>query len=250
MDNYATPAEYLAVGLKLQPLSDPPFILPPNTHCAITGHPISHGYPVSAMVTSATAEFLDCFRGGVDGYVSEMAARCFKNADPKKGNPTARALLIFEDGTCFQPLISAVSAAEQVRPCWSKLVREVWPERKGQCCLILLTTDMKKRLWIRARIGALGSRTAALVYDSKLMLNEVRLLNWETLIACLDMIEGVYSLGFPKEAIQNGLYSQTKAIAAVGMAATIRLEKQLAAIRALPEFPVALLIAQKEETSS
>ena len=88
---FATPAEFLARGLGLAALATPAQAVPAGTECAITGEPIEVGYPVAEMVTEATAEFLDCFRGGVDGWVSEATARCFKNADPRHGNPTARS---------------------------------------------------------------------------------------------------------------------------------------------------------------
>lgn len=201
------------------------------------------------MVTEATAEFLDCFREQIDGYVGEFTARCFKNADPRKGNPTARSVIVFEDSTAWQPLINATSAAEQGRACWSQLAREVWPTRKGQRCLIILTTDTKKRLWIRARIGALGTRTPVLVYDSKLMVNEVRLLDWPKFLECLNIVEQAYSAGFSKDSINSSLYGQTKAMAAIGLPATMRMERALAQWRGRLEFAPALLIAQKEGIS-
>ncbi len=242
---YLTPADLLVRGLSLPGLSTPPRPVPPGTCCAITGQPISEGYPVAEMVTDATAEFLDCFRGGIDGWVSEAAARCFKSADPRKGNPCARSHLVFADGTYYGPLISHEAALEQGRACWSELVRQVWPERAGQQCLAVLTTDTKKRLWIRARVGSLGSRTPVLVYDSALGIDQVRLLDWSALVECLDLVEKVYSAGFPKQAIGESLYGQTRAIEQAGLRQTGAWERLLRDWRPRPEFAVALLIAQK-----
>lgn len=59
---YLTPADLLAEGLALPALATPPQPVPERTCCAITGQPITQGYPVADMVTGATAEFLDCFR--------------------------------------------------------------------------------------------------------------------------------------------------------------------------------------------
>ncbi len=244
---YSTPADLLARGLALPPLPQKPHPVPDRTCCAITGQPISVGYPVAEMVTEATAEFLDCFRGGVDGWVSEAAARCFKSADPRKGNPCARSHLVFADGTYYGPLISRESARAQGRACWSDLVREIWPARLGEQCLVVLTTDTKKRLWIRARVGALGSRTPVLVYDSGLALDEVRLVDWPALLDCLDLVEEVYSAGFPKQAILVSLYGMTKASEQVGLAQTRAWERLLSVCRPRAEFAVALLIAQKRE---
>lgn len=243
---FLTPADLLARGLALPALERPPQPTPPGVTCAITGQPISEGYPVREMVTGATAEFLDCFRGGVDGWVSESAARCFKSADPRKGNPCARSVLAFEDGTLWQPLIAREQALAQDRRCWSDLVRSVWPERAGQQMLAILTTDTKKRLWIRARVGSLGHRTPLLYYDGKTAGSEVLLLDWPALIECLALIEEVYEQTFPKQAIGESLYGFTKAVATIGFARARAYERQLALWRERPEFKPALLMAQRE----
>ncbi len=244
---YLTPADLLARGLALQPVAERAVDLPPGTCCTITGQPIGRGYRVADMVTGATAEFLDCFRGGVHGHVSEAAARCFRSANPRTGNPCARALLIFEDGTAFGPLINRSSALAQGRPCWSDLVRAVWPERQGQRCLAILTTDTKKRLWIRARVGALGPRTPILYYDGKMAGNEVLLVDWPALLSALHLVEQVYQIGFPKATIADGLYAAGKVAQAVGLAEVRRHERALAPWRGTAEFRVALLIGQRQE---
>jgi hypothetical protein len=246
INDFLTPADFLTRGLGLVPLPTPPQPVPPGTCCAITGQPITEGYPVRDMVTDATNEFLDCFRGGVHGYVSDAAARCFKNSDPRKGNPTARAAMIFEDGTYHNPLISRDSAGKSDgRPCWSDLVRAVWPERAGQRVLIILTTDMKRRLWIRARVGTLGPRTPIFYYDSETAGNEVLLVDWPRLIECLDLVETIYTAGFVKPSIRESLWRQSKAIEEVGYQQTRMYEAALREWRGTPEFQVATLITQK-----
>jgi|GEM_PF-3898474 len=247
MTAFLTPADLLANGLRLPMPERAPEPVPAGTCCAITGQPITAGYPVADMVTSATAEFLDCFRGGVDGWVSEAAARCFKSADPRSGNLCARSHFIIADGPAYMPLISRQAAQEQGRPCWSNLVRSVWPQYAGRQCLIMLTTNTKKRLWIRARVGALGTRTPVLCYDSGMALDQVRLVDWPSLIECLDVIEELFTAGYSTDAIGVSLYSQTKAIAQAGFAQTRRWERLLKDWRPRPEFAVALLIAQKRE---
>lgn len=252
---YPTPADLLAQGLRLPPVAEPAYPLPPGTTCSITGQPIDRGYRVADMVTDATAEFLDCFRGGVGGHVSEAAARCFRSANPRLGNPCARPVLVFADGVAYMPTIARESPATLPRclteagvtverPCWSELVRRVWPARRGQMCLGILTTDTKKRLWIRARVGALGPRTPLLVYDAATGVNEVLTLDWERLLQCLELVEDAYTAGFPKAAIRSSLYGAVKK---VGLAATRRFEKALAPWRGRPEFTVACLIAQKQK---
>ncbi len=243
---FLTPADLLARGLNLPLPAVQPVATPPSTCCAITGQPITSGYLVADMVTEATAEFLDCFRGGIGGWVSESAARCFKSADPRRGNPCARSVLAFEDGTLYNPLINRESAAAQERPCWSDLVRQVWPARRGEQMLAILTTDTKKRLWIRARVGALGPRTPLLYYDSGTG-NEVLIVDWPMLLAGLELCELIYGLGFPKEAIRGSLYVASKVCETVGLSVARELEGDLARWRERPEFRPALLMAQRTQ---
>lgn len=238
-----TPADFLVRGLNLpRPEKQELVDVPPGTTCAITGQPIRRGYRVSDMTTGATAEFLDCFRGGPHGYVSENAGRCFKSY-----RETSQQLMIFEDGTCYNPLISIDTARKRERTCWSELVREVWPARKGQRVLILLTTDMKKRLWPNARVGALSDRTPVLLYDNATHLDTVAIIDWEQMIQCLDLVESVYDVGFSKGAIREGLLSSYKTVEEVGIKASMALETALRLWRGKDEFSMATLIAQKGE---
>lgn len=248
---HLTPPDLLVRGLGLGPLPNPPVEVPGGACCAVTGKLITRGYPVADMTTEATAEFLDFFRGGMNGYVAEETARCIKiNAAPSAGNPTARATMVFADGTYYNPLISTESAAKQERPCWSQLVREIWPARAGQPVLIILTTDMKKRLWPRARVGALGNSTPVLYYDSKSNGNEVFRIDWPEMLRVLDLVEEVYSKGFSKAAIVEGLPRAWKATLALGLGETIRWDRQLAFWRGSQAFQMAVLIAQKHEEAS
>jgi hypothetical protein len=258
-DTFITPADLLAAGLALPPVAEPAVDLPPGTVCAITGQPIARGYRARDLVTSATAEFLDCFRGGVDGFVAEAAARCFRSADPRRGNPCARSQLAFADGTLYQPLINRVAAAEQGRPCWRDLVRAIWPARRGDLVLAILTTNTKRRLWPQARVGTLGARTPLLLYDSALDAASVRWLDWPALLDCLDLVETVYAAGVAKPAIRGGILGSAgragirrpgsaRPDGPAGLATLIGWERALAGWRPRPEFDVAVLIAQREES--
>ncbi len=242
---YLTPADLLSAGLNLPALDIPPVTVPAGMHCSITGQPIAAGYRVADMVTEATAEYLDCFRGGTEGWVSEAAARCFKAANPRKGNLVARSVLVFDGEPAHLPLIDHIEAHKQDRPCWSELVRQVWPSYAGRHCLIILTTDTKKRLWIRARVGALGPMTPALYYDGKTAGNQVLMLDWPKMIDCLDLIEVIYALGFPKAAISENLLLVYTIAVRIGITKTLAWEEELVSWRERPEFQFALLIAQK-----
>lgn len=244
-----TVADLLAAGIGLPPVAEPAHDLPPGSSCAITGQAITRGYRVADMVTDATSEFLDTFGGRPDGYVSESAARCFRSANPRAGNPCARGHLAIDvgsDGVLYvSPMISCESAAKQGRPCWSAAVRAVWPQHAGRPCCVMIVDDFKRRLWPYATVGALGSQTAVYVHDGGLfgMESTIRV-DWPAMLACLDAVEAVYALGFSKPAIRDGLLHSTKAVAAVGLPAAIAHERAIAGWRARPEFRPALMIAQ------
>lgn len=238
-----TVPELLVRGLGVPPVETVEAVdVPAGTTCAITGLPITRGYPIQTLCSDATAEYLDTFRGQPCGYLGEDAARAFRWQ-----RLTSLATMIFEDGTCYRPLISRASAAlDPARPCWSDLMRAVWPTWRGAEVLILLTTDMKKRLWPRARVGVLGSATALYLYDAGYHVAESRVVDWPALLACLDLVEEVYTAGFVKERIRHGLWSYHKMVEEVGIAQTVRWERALAGWRVRPEFLPALLIAQKK----
>jgi len=285
--DFLTPADLLAEGLKL-PLPDwSPDDVPEGSCCSITGQPIRQGYKVADITSDATGEFLDCFRGGLNGWVSVNAARCFKSSNPRQGNPCARSVIVFEDDVLWNPLVDQNAedkAAQDVtkaeaklaelqahgaapeeiakhelalgklkkrigdvsgRGCWSQLVRSIWPERKGQQCLVIFTTDTKKRLWIKARVGALGSCVPVLIYDSGSAQDVIKFVNWPRLIECLDVVEEAYSYGFAREIIRRNLFISTKIAQEVGIAKTREMEKMLSAWRRNAEFALAVLISQK-----
>ena len=234
----------LVRGLGLLPVDAPAAEeVPLGTVCAMTGEPITRGYRIAALASAATAEWLDTFHGDPRGWLGEDAARAWRWQ-----RQTSLAAMIFEDGTTFRPLISRSSATEsEGRPCWSDLVRAVWPERRDQACVILLVTEMKKRLWPRARVGRLGSSTALYVYDAGYDVAQSLNLDWESFLACLSLVEEVYSAGFVKANIREGLWGYYKKVQEVGYPQTRVWEDALVIWRRRPEFLPALLIAQKRE---
>lgn len=242
-----SPADILAEGLNLALPPGPAALdLPAGTCSAVSGIPIARGYPVASITTGATAEFLDAFRGGIDGYVSVNEARCYKSANPRTGNQCARSVLAFADGPFYSPLINAEAALEHNRPHWSALARSVWATRQGERCLIILTTDTKKRLWPRARLSVLGRATEVLLHDGESNISGVFVLDWRRLLACLDDIEEIYSHGFAKLHIRSNLLADYKRSSALGFVRAVSFEKALAGWRPhFPEFPVALLMAQR-----
>lgn len=242
-----THADLLAMGLNLPALTSTPTPIPGGATCAITGIPLTEGYPASQFISTAQAEFLETFHGNPHGWFSPSAARVWTAASPRAGNPPGKSTIAFEDGTCFQPLIDRVSAERQGRACWSTLVREVWPRKVGQQCFVMLTTDTKKRVWPRGRAGVLGPRTPVLIHDLDTSVSNVFTVDWARLLVVLAFVEEVYTLGFSKRAIVSGLYQQHTLAEQVGLILTMQMERRLTEMRMTAEFSFATLIAQRQE---
>lgn len=243
-----TVADVLAGALQLPPLAAQPMIFPCLRYDAVFGQPIRQGYAVADVATGATAEFLDQFRGSPDGWVAEATARCYRSKATDDKAPLGRialATVAFTDGTLWHPVIGLASATA-VRPAWRDLVRALWPARAGQQCVMILTTDPKKRLWPRAQLGALGERTPVLVHDGETCVSETLWVDWQQLLAALDVVEEAYCAGFAKPAMRESLWLGRHAVQQNGIPATRRLEERLAVWRSRSEFVMAVLIAQKE----
>lgn len=236
-----TVAELLARAFALpEPDKVTPFDVPPGTRCSITGAPIARGYRVRDLLQRSTAVILDTVRGDPDGYLSDAAARCWQSVGP--GKPLMRGGLAFEDGTVYQPRI-ALAGRLDGRGCWRDVLRAVWPARRGQRLVMILTTDTKKRLWTSARIGPLGEVAPVLVCDGDTQ--GVLTVSWPKLLACLTTVEAVYALGFVKPTIAAGLLGHWPSVEAWGIATALLLDRAVAPWRGTPELTVALLVAQR-----
>lgn len=238
-----TVSDYLVCGMKLPAIGNPAPV-PENTYCALEGIPITTGYPIWDIVPEAAGEFLEMLHGNVSGYLSENAARAFK------GTWNMGSWLIFEDGTGYHPLISREEAKKQNRPCWSNLARKVWQDRNGQGVLCILTTDVKKRVWPRARVGILGTTTPVYLHDPEQNLSGVVIIDWKNMLEKLDFVEELLNSGFNKISIRRSLLSDLKTTQSVGLAKTIDYENKLSALRARPEFQFAYVISQKEKNET
>jgi hypothetical protein len=235
-------ADFLTYGIGLPELDNPPQQIDGGATCAITGAAIEEGYPVQDIISKSTGEYLDLLEGYSSEWLSESAARAFK------GSWNMGSRLIFEDGTNYHPLVARKEAQKQERACWSDLVREIWPEREGQRLVMILTTDFKKRIWPRGRVGVLGESTEILVHDMKQGIFDVLQVNWwPKLLKILDVFEEVYTYGFVKPIIASCLYSDHKTIEVIGAQATTDYEKYLQRVRNTNEFKIAMIIAQKYE---
>jgi hypothetical protein len=235
-----TVSDFLVGTMNLPELKTKPQKLNGVHRCALSGASIEVGYPVGEIITGATGDTLGLMNGNVaNGYLSVPTARCFK------GIRNVGGIVAFEDGTFYKPLISRDSAEKDVaRPCWSGLVREIWPVRQGQRLVCILSTDVKKRTWPRAFVTTLGETTRVYLYDSSRFLKENAFINWPEMLDVLDFVEAVYTAGFSKPDIETSLTGNHHLFLELEQAA--KWEAQLNALRGTPEFRFCSIIAQKE----
>ncbi len=236
-----TATDVLALALRAPELGIPLRQPPSGACCAVTGVALDAGYRVADAVPAAAGEFLDMLHGQTDGWLSESAARLFHGT--ATWNLGSR--LVFEDGTMYWPLIARPKSGE--RPCWSALAREIWPARRGQRCVAILTTDVKKRLWPMARLGQLDTCTPVTIYDPEQNIRATVQVDWPVMLDMLGVIEAVYTAGFSKRSIRDGLYDDFRRIQELGYRRVREFETTLAPMRGQVEFTMAVLIAQKEE---
>lgn len=139
------------------------------------------------------------------------------------------------------PVISRESVTNE-RPAWSDVFRLL---RADESRALVLTTDPKKRVWPFARVSV-GDTAWMYIHDPPRGVSGNRAVSIKKLIAALDLVEHVYSLGWSKPWIAQSLIGSQKAVLSVGLDAALALDQRLAAIRNEPEFLPALIVAQKE----
>lgn len=233
-----TVADFLVIGRGLAPLDITPMELPCACYDALYGTPINVGYPIWDVVSRTAGEYLDTLGNNAE-FVSENTAIAFKNSW------NMGAWLIFEDGTGHHPMISSLSAKKQGRLCWSDLVRDIWPFRRGQRALCILTTDFKKRLWPYARVGVLSEKTNIYLHNPDINISSNVIINWQLAVEYLDVVEEVYTQGFTMKNIAESLVANMTVCNRVGLLRALSHEKFLSGIRCSNEFKFACTIAQR-----
>jgi hypothetical protein len=238
-----TVADFLVAGMGLPALECPPQAC--DGVCAMTGERLTAGYPTATALSDATGGFLDLLPAGNTGWVSENVARALK------GMWNAGSVAVFENGTYYHPLLSRESAEKQNRPWWSALVRQVWPERAGQRCVLILADDYKKRVWPRAEVGTLEKHTAIYVHAGEA--SSVLYVDWDWLAALLGEVERIArecqaALGktwrmATYRGIAESMYEQSL-VRALGASRVTELERWLRGKRESPEFTVVRTIFQ------
>lgn len=117
---------------------------------------------------------------------------------------------------------------------------------------MIFTDESKRRLWPFTRISEYGEQWRPFLNTGTScpanMSRELHV-SRSRFLRCLDVVEGIYSHGFSKYAIMEGLLdiSSTKAIKAHGIHYAMQREETLKEWRGQDELLLAVFVAQKHD---
>lgn len=200
--------------------------------CGICGY---KGEVVSAsrLIKVSTADVADTFRHSA--FACLPCAACFSERRLLVSNIYADDL-----GRGLKPMVAQSSATED-RPSWRDLVTQLSP---GTKTVSVFTSNTKRRLWLRAPVGIVGSSWRVLmVHESE---DRVFQVDYEEVLRNLSSIENLLEEGFSKAAIKTSLPSAGYKTFKDDPARFLIAERLLAEKRNTDEFELALFIAQKE----
>lgn len=191
------------------------------------------GYPQEAVFSKST--------GAVSVLATIPSGRICAHCTALWGEPKkwARAILATPGNVQF-PTIAADTKSD--RPTWKQALTQLDRTQPRVC---ILTTDPKKRIWPFAQVSQ-GDAMSMYLHDPSRGISGNRVVNLDALLSTLEQIEGIYSQGFSKISIENGLLNDLKRSQSIGIPQSVSLESRLQALRPTFEFLPALIIAQKE----
>lgn len=206
--------------------------------CGVCGQPSDQAWARTEILQKTTSNTTVTFPFNTDA----ICEYCVVMWECGRANPWNRGLLAIPGRVWFPLIAENAEISSPDRPTWANALRSLNPALPR---VVVLTTDFKKRVWPRARISQ-GDTLSLLLHDTSRGISDNRDCSLSKLLSVLDFVEEVYTLGFSKASIESGLFSVQKQVAKVGWAKTAELEKQLQALRKLPELVPATLIAQKK----
>lgn len=214
-----------------------------ETLCALTGERLqAEGCRLKKVVGAASADIADTFRFRSE-WLSVKAARLYKSSRVLRGN------LLALPGQGIRPFVSQKSATDE-RPCWRDLIFLL---PVGVQSVALFTDESKRRLWPLATLSVFGHHWRPLFnaapYKGATAQCRSLQINIDRFRVCLRLVERVYSLGFAKRLIDQGLVcvAARKHIGKIGLESVCRLEAELEPWRGNDEFLLSLFVAQIQE---
>jgi hypothetical protein len=206
---------------------------PAAGHCATCGAAIELGVPVSRIETPTTSDHAMLFRYRGD-HVCVPCAWMFGLGKGRPGN------FIATPARMEYVVISVESVVEDKRP-WRDVLRDLYQIPHDTQVTGVMTTDVKPRLWHRARlttVGNFGLYLHAPDYD----VSEWRHFSLASCLVLMDVVMDVLRAGFSKTSCVFGLpgdYARFSRHLEQAMA----WERELSAHRRHPHFLPAVIAA-------
>lgn len=218
-----------AAGCPDHPYTEEPTAAP----CATCGTMTDKGIALAQIETPTTSGHADLFRFGTR-HVCPACAWLFAAGKGKPGNYIAA-------GSSFEyAVISLESVVEDKRP-WLDILRSIAELPADTPVAGVMTTDVKPRLWHRARAATIG-RFGLYLHCPDYDVSEWRSFDLMDCLALIDTITAPLSSGFAKASIYHGLL-RDYARASKDMAQAFAWEAEISAHRHLPHFLPAIIAA-------
>lgn len=176
------------------------------------------------------------------GWIGCEAAACMKASKILRGN-----LCALPSRGIF-PFIAEISATQD-RPTWAAILKTL-PE--GTPSIMIFTDESKRRLWPFTRISDYGEQWRPYLNTGTScpanISRELRV-SRSYFLTCLQTVEDIYSHGFSKYALLEGLLdiSSSKAIKTHSIEYVMQHEKELKPWRGSDELLLAVFVAQKHD---
>ena len=204
-----------------------------QTNCATCGSAIDFGIPLTAIETPTTSNHGDFFRFGTT-HVCPACGWLFGAGKGRPGNYLATP------GRFVSTVISMDSVVKSKQP-WAVLLVEIANLPPDTLCTGVMTTDVKPRLWPRARLGTVGN-FGLYVHCPDYDVSEWRNFSLSECLDLISFIRPILAAGFSKASLWYGLFRDCARVAKAIDAAWVW-ERNLIHMRASPAFLPALIAA-------
>ncbi|MDE1904930.1 MAG: hypothetical protein KGH75_00585 [Rhodospirillales bacterium] len=231
-------SDALATAFTFPPLPTPPVLLSGETYDAMTGTPITAGYPLATILSVTTADIASTFPHH-SGYVSDATARVFGNS-----KFTGNILAYQRDGAWIgmRPLVSRENDLSVDRGLWCDILPNL---PIGTPCVAIFSDDSKRRLWPNAVVSTIGPHWRVYLHASEFG-SALITIDHAALLECLVLVTRWYDTALTKDAMRRGILRLASSawVNGAGWAMARRAESEIAPWRDTPELAIALYVAQ------
>ena len=208
--------------------------------CGMCGGIEGPFYRGQELCSASNAVFMEVFHG-VDTPLCVYCTSLFKAQNPRTNNNGSKAMCVIGDMAGF-PVIARDSAEKFQRPCWTDIVKTA---PMGARCVIILSTNTKKRVWPIAIEGIIGPNTPVTISDNDLNMNETIFFDWADMLTDLATVEAFMNRGLVKNMLFNSLLTKLPPPGWT-MEEILQAEDVMGGIQGKRHAPFVRLIAQKE----